>query len=54
MLLELRGAITSGPVLAALPCQQTGFAYGKQPVLVERYVHLFSLRAVVVCLHRIV
>ena len=40
------------PVLAGLPCQQTGFTVGKQPVLAERYVQLFSLRAVG-CLHKI-
>ena len=34
-----------------VPCQQTGFTFGKQPVLAERYVHLFSLRAVG-CVHR--
>ena len=36
-----------GPVLAGLPCQQTGFTIGTQPVLAERYVHVFSLRAAV-------
>ena len=33
-------------LLAGLFCQQTGFTFGKQPVLAERYVHAFSLRAV--------
>ena len=40
------------PFFVGLPCQQTGFTFGKQPVLAERYVHLSSLRAVG-CLHRI-
>ena len=40
------------PFFGELPCQQTGFTFGKQPVLAERYVHLCSLRAVG-CLHRI-
>jgi len=34
------------PFFAGLPCQQTGFTFGKQPVLAERYVHAFSLPAV--------
>ena len=39
------------PFFAGLPCQQTGFTCGKQPVLAERYVHAFGLHAVR-CLHR--
>ena len=39
------------PFFAGLPCQQTGFTFGKQPVLAERYVHAFSLPAVAF-LHR--
>ena len=31
------------PFFAGLPCQQTGFTFGKQPVLAERYKHAFSL-----------
>ena len=34
------------PIFAVLPCQQTGFTSGKQPVLAEQYVHAFSLLAV--------
>ncbi len=40
------------PFFAGLPCQQKGFTFGKQPILAERYVHLFGLRAVG-CLHAI-
>ncbi len=39
------------PFFAGLPCQQTGFTFGKQPVLAERYVHAFNLPAVAF-LHR--
>ena len=34
------------PFLPVFLCQQTGFTFGKQPVLAERYVHAFTLRAV--------
>ena len=30
------------PFFVGLPCQQTGFTFGKQPVLAERYVHQFA------------
>ena len=43
LLLDVSGL---GPVLAGLSFHQTGFTFGKQPVIAERYVHAFSLRAV--------
>ncbi len=33
------------PFLPVFLVKQTGFIFGKQPILADRYVHAFSLRA---------